>query len=62
VRIDPLSADLAYRLGELLARTGTSDPTDAHVGWLATRSAGTVITSDPDDIRAVAPGVHIVPV
>lgn len=62
VRVDPLSGELAYRLGELLARTGTSDPIDAHVAWLATRVSGTVLTSDPDDIRAVAPGVRVVTV
>ncbi|MGH3913581.1 MAG: PIN domain-containing protein [Pseudonocardiaceae bacterium] len=53
VRVDPLSADVAYRLGLLLAKSGTSDVVDAHVALLARRLHATVLTSDPDDLTAL---------
>lgn len=53
VRVDPLSEDVANRLGLLLARSGTSDVIDAHVAWLARRVHATVVTSDPGDIAAL---------
>ena len=53
VRVDPLSEDVAYRLGLLLAKSGTSDVVDAHVALLARRLRATVVTSDPDDLTAL---------
>ncbi len=53
VRIDPLSEDLSYRLGLLLASAGTADVIDAHVALLAKRLRATVLTSDPDDLLAL---------
>jgi len=44
---------LAYRLGLLLAKSGTSDVVDAHVALLARRLQAIVLTSDPDDLRAL---------
>jgi hypothetical protein len=53
VRVDPLSEDVAYRLGILLAKSGTSDVVDAHVALLARRLQPIVLTSDPDDLTAL---------
>lgn len=53
VRVDPLSEDLSYRLGLLLASAGTADVIDAHVALLAKRLRATVLTSDPDDLLAL---------
>ncbi|MCU1355312.1 MAG: hypothetical protein JWM89_730 [Acidimicrobiales bacterium] len=48
--------------GALLARTGTSDAIDGHVAVLALATGRTVLTSDPDDIRRLAPTVVVRPV
>lgn len=53
VRVDSLTEDVAYRLGLLLAKSGTSDVVDAHVALLARRLRATVVTSDPDDLTAL---------
>ncbi|MGH3513419.1 MAG: PIN domain-containing protein [Pseudonocardiaceae bacterium] len=53
VRVDPLSEDVAYRLGILLVKSGMSDVVDAHVVLLARRLQAIVLTSDPDDLRAL---------
>lgn len=55
VRIDPLAEDVSYRLGLLLAKSGTSDVVDAHVALLARGLRATVLTSDPDDLTALDP-------
>ncbi len=62
VRVDPLSEDVAYRLGLLLAQSGTSDVIDAHVALLARRLQATVLTSDPDDLTALDPTLTLVTV
>lgn len=58
--IDPLTEDLAFQLGVLLARTGSADVVDAHVALLARRLRAVVVTSDPDDIAALDPGLDLV--
>ena len=45
----------ATAVGLLLARTATADVVDAHVVLCAQRARQTVITSDPDDLRQIAP-------
>ena len=62
VHVDPLSVDVAYRLGLLLAKSGTSDVVDAHVALLARRLHATVLTSDPDDLTALDPTLTLVTV
>ena len=62
VRVDPLSEDVAYRLGLLLAKSGTSDVVDAHVALLARRLHAIVLSSDPDDLTALDPSLTIVTV
>lgn len=49
-----LTVAQARRVGELLARSSTSDVIDAAVALLASdRSRATVLTSDPDDLRGL---------
>ena len=46
--------------GLLLARTGTADIADAHVVVCARRTGQAVVTSDPDDLRRIAPELQLV--
>lgn len=50
----------ATKVGLLLAQTGTADIADAHVIVCARRSGQAVITSDPDDLRRIAPDLELV--
>lgn len=59
VRVVPLDDEESRRIGLLLAGTGTSDVIDGHVALCAHRLGQTVITSDPDDLRRLAPGVTV---
>jgi hypothetical protein len=52
VGIEALGKDDGKRIGELLARAGSADVVDAHLALL-TAPADVVLTSDPDDIRAL---------
>lgn len=60
VSVDPLTEDLAFRLGVLLARTRSTDVVDAHVALLARRLQATVVTSDPGDITALDASLDLV--
>lgn len=53
----PLDRRDASAVGLLLAHTGTADVVDAHVVVCALRAGQDVVTSDPDDIRRLAPQV-----
>jgi predicted nucleic acid-binding protein len=50
----------ATSVGRLLAASRTSDITDAHVVICAARAGQAVITSDPDDLRALDPAPALV--
>jgi predicted nucleic acid-binding protein len=50
----------ATHVGRLLAASGTSDITDAHVVVCARRAGQRVVTSDPDDLRRLDPDLDIV--
>ena len=50
----------ATNVGRLLAASGTSDITDAHVVICARRSGQRVVTSDPGDLRALDPAVQLI--
>ncbi len=50
----------ATMVGLLLARTATADIVDAHVVLCAQRTAQPVITSDPGDLRRIAPGLRLI--
>jgi predicted nucleic acid-binding protein len=60
VRVEPLTEEVAVQLGLLLAKSGGSDVVDAHVALLARLLRATVITSDPDDLTALDPGIDLV--
>jgi predicted nucleic acid-binding protein len=47
-------ATQAHAVGALLAKSATSDVVDAHLAVIAARTSAVVITSDPDDLRALA--------
>ncbi|MGH8907775.1 MAG: PIN domain-containing protein [Egibacteraceae bacterium] len=51
----PLDGVAASRVGQLLASSGTSDIADAHVVVCAHRAGHPVVTSEPDDLRRLAP-------
>jgi len=57
-----LDGPYATAVGLLLAKTGTADVADAHVVVCALRADQAVFTSDPDDLRRLAPEVSIVEV
>jgi hypothetical protein len=54
-----LDAADATAVGLLLASSGTSDIVDAHVVVCAKRARQTVVTSDPDGLRRIAPELQL---
>lgn len=56
----PLDRVDAVNVGRLLAASGTSDVVDAHVVVCARRTAQRVVTSDPDDLTLLDPGVELI--
>jgi predicted nucleic acid-binding protein len=50
----------ATAVGLLLSRTGTAGIADAHVVLCAQRSGQAVVTSDPEDLRRIAPALTLV--
>lgn len=57
----PLDGRDATEVGLLLARTATADVVDAHVVVCAQRTGQAVLTSDPADLRRIAPGLQLLP-
>jgi len=57
----PLDRVDATNVGRLLAASGTTDITDAHVVICARRASTAVVTSDPEDLRRLDPQLEIVP-
>jgi predicted nucleic acid-binding protein len=62
VEVRPLDQAAARQIGELLRRTKTRDIVDAHVAVIATHEDAVIFTSDPVDLRRLAPLVVIAPV
>ena len=58
----PLDGRDATAVGLLLARTATADIVDAHVVVCAQRTGQAVITSDPADLRRIAPNLPLLAV
>jgi predicted nucleic acid-binding protein len=56
----PLDRVDATNVGRLLATTETADIADAHVVICARRSGQQVLTSDPDDLERLDPGLDLV--
>lgn len=57
--VPALDQVLAEAAGVLCGRAGTSDLIDASVVLVARREDGVVITSDPDDLRRLDPGLPL---
>jgi len=55
-----LDANDAVNVGKLLAETGTSDIIDAHVVICAHRCGQAVVTSDPLDLKRLAPHLQLI--
>jgi mannitol-specific phosphotransferase system IIBC component len=53
---------LAYRLGLLLAATGTADIVDAQGALLGASLSALVISSDPEELRRLDKSLNIVEV
>ena len=62
VRVHALTEAMAYRVGLLLASSGTSDVVDAHVALLGRSLAARVLTSDRDDLARLDPKLDLVAV
>ena len=58
----PLDASQAQAVGALLARTGTSDITDAHVTICAQAEGYAILTSDPVDLKRLDPQLRLISV
>jgi predicted nucleic acid-binding protein len=61
-RVDLLALDdlVARAVGLLCARTGQADVVDVHVVLVAKQRGDTVVTSDPDDLRRIDPGLALI--
>lgn len=62
VEVEPLGDRRARAAGQLCGSTGTTDVIDASVVLCAKARGQGVVTSDPADIRRLAPTLRIVPV
>lgn len=60
IEVHALDAATARAAGQLCAATGTADVVDASIALLARIERGVVVTSDPEDIRRLAPGADVV--
>ena len=56
----PLDGSQAQAVGALLARTSTSDITDAHVVICAQTAGYAIITSDPLDLKRLDPAIRLI--
>ncbi len=54
-----LTHAVARTLGRMLGATGHADPVDAHVVLLARERGWPVLSSDPDDLLALDPGLSV---
>jgi predicted nucleic acid-binding protein len=60
VEVVPVDESVARRVGELCAAAGTHDVVDASVVLCAATRGDTVVTSDPFDIRRLAPNLRLI--
>ena len=56
----PLDGSQAQAVGALLARTSTSDITDAHVVICAQTAGYAILTSDPLDLKRLDPTLRLI--
>jgi hypothetical protein len=57
--VDDLDEDRARQVGELLGAAGRDDVPDGHVAVLAAERRVLVLTSAPEDLRALVPDVQL---
>lgn len=62
VEVPGLDEHEARAVGVLLARACTSDVIDGWVALLALRDRQAILTSDPDDLRRIAPSATVIEV
>lgn len=60
VRFPVIDRDLAQIIGQVVGLTGHRDVVDVHVAVNARVHGHAVLTSDPDDIRAVDPTLDLI--
>jgi predicted nucleic acid-binding protein len=60
--VAPLDRSDALHIGALLSASRSRDVVDAHVVICARRGGHAVLTSDPDDIARLDPGVRVITV
>jgi len=60
LHVDALTEAVAYRIGRLLAATGTHDVVDGHVALLARQLQAIVLTADVDDLAVLDPSLRLV--
>lgn len=60
--VNDLDRSTATAIGRLLGATSTSDVVDAHVAVTATQRGDAIVTSDPIDLRLLAPNAVIIEV
>lgn len=60
VEVHPLDEQGARAAGQLCGATGTADVIDASVVLVTRITGGVVVTSDPDDMRQLDPGLIVV--
>jgi len=60
LEVRDLDLDEARAAGALCGASGTADVVDASVALLARRHHAAVLTSDPDDMRQLDPGLPLV--
>jgi hypothetical protein len=54
-----LTHSVARVLGRMLGAVGQSDPVDAHIVFLSRQRGWPVLSSDPDDLLALDPGLVV---
>jgi hypothetical protein len=54
-----LTHSVARVLGKMLGAVGQSDPVDAHIVFLSRQRGWPVLSSDPDDLLALDPGLVV---
>jgi predicted nucleic acid-binding protein len=59
VHVVPIDNAVARVLGRMLGETGTKDAIDAHVVLLARERGWSVLTSDPQDLLDLDPGLDL---
>ncbi len=60
VEVSALDESEAQAVGHLCGATSTTDVADASVALLARRLGAVVVTSDPDDLHRLDPGLVLV--